>query len=209
MMRARWWWWSRQRRRRAVLAIAAAATVAGCSSPKKTFDGWFGTSEAESAAHDGEGSLYYAAVGGLTVHEEAAGSSKVIGHLSQYEQVKRTRLEHGYAFVTAEKSGLEGWVDNAQLIWRLPTNAERKPVAEEGGDKGAADDAPPAESDETKPAAPQQTEAPTPTSTPSSAPTPAAAPPTAEVPPTPPVPPTAPPTTPSPTKPRAEMYDPF
>jgi hypothetical protein len=79
--------------------------------------------------------VYYAGAEGLKVYSEASTSSKVVGTLSLHEKVVRTNLERGYAFVESTKSDLKGWVDNAQLIWRLPpapgagapTNVEAQP----------------------------------------------------------------------------------
>jgi hypothetical protein len=64
--------------------------------------------------------VYYAGMDGLKVYSEASTSSKVVGTLSLHEKVLRTSLERGYALIESEKSGLKGWVDNAQLVWRLP-----------------------------------------------------------------------------------------
>src|SRR5262245_27371335 len=80
--------------------------------------------------------LYYAGVEGLKVYSEPSTSSRVAGTLSLHEKVVRTNLERGYAFVESSQSGLKGWVDNAQLIWRLPpapgagapTNVEAPPA---------------------------------------------------------------------------------
>jgi hypothetical protein len=99
--------------------------------------------------------VYYAGVDGLKVYSEASSSSKVVGTLSLHEKVVRTNLERGYAFVESTKSELKGWVDNAQLIWRLPaapgagapTNVEAEPEEPEA----------PAPEEPTPTAAPQPT----------------------------------------------------
>jgi hypothetical protein len=65
--------------------------------------------------------VYYAGVEGLKVYGEPSASSKVVGTLSLREKVRRVRVERGFAFVESTKSGVKGWVDNAQLAWRLPT----------------------------------------------------------------------------------------
>ena len=65
--------------------------------------------------------MYYAGIEGLKVFGEPSASSKVVGALSLHEKVTRTKLERGYAYVESAKSGMKGWVINAQLLWRLPT----------------------------------------------------------------------------------------
>jgi len=54
------------------------------------------------------------------VYSEPSTSAKLVGALSPYEKVTRTKLDRGYAYVESAKSGAKGWVVNAQLIWRLP-----------------------------------------------------------------------------------------
>ncbi|MBX3027135.1 hypothetical protein KF840_19720 [bacterium] len=105
-------------RARALPAIAMAVTLAGCAS----FGHWFGGAPeptATPAAQGGE--VFYSAVAGLTVYAEPSSAAAVVGHLALHERVTRSRIERGYANVTAPGSGLSGWVDNAQLVWRLPT----------------------------------------------------------------------------------------
>jgi hypothetical protein len=106
-----------------VFVVAAAIALGGCASLSQTVGGWFGASPppTPTAVTARQGQLYYAAVDGLTVYEQSSSSSKAVGHLAQYERVTRSRVERGYAYVTAERGGLQGWVDNAQLVWRLPT----------------------------------------------------------------------------------------
>ena len=65
--------------------------------------------------------VYYAGVEGLKVYSEPSATSKVAGALSLHEKVIRSRLDRGFAFVESTKSGVKGWVNNAQLTWRLPT----------------------------------------------------------------------------------------
>jgi hypothetical protein len=63
----------------------------------------------------------------LTVYSDSSSSSKVVGQLPLYDKVTRSRLERGYAYVTSARSGVAGWVNNAQLLWRVPSTA---PAAE-------------------------------------------------------------------------------
>jgi hypothetical protein len=121
------------------LQSAAAPALA---SARQRISGWFGetpppepTAAARETPAAREGETYYAAVEGLTVYAEPSESSKVVGHLALHEKVIRSRLERGYAYVTVSKSGLDGWVDNGQLLWRVPASAA----------SGAADRAEPIE----------------------------------------------------------------
>ena len=170
-----------------VFAVAAAVAVGGCASLRQSVSGWFGAtaSPAVTPVAARQGQTYYAGAGGLTVYAEAATSSKVLGRLAPHERVIRSRVERGYAYVASDKGGLVGWVDNAQLLWRLPAAPDARPgdaaaskeagaapAASPGADAVAPDPTPP----ELAPAV-----AATPTSTPESA---AAAPPTQAVAPT-------------------------
>lgn len=66
------------------------------------------------------GQAYYVGASSISVHADSKQTSPVIGRLSPYEAITRTKLDGPYAFVISAKSGLSGWVDNGQLIWRLP-----------------------------------------------------------------------------------------
>ena len=107
-----------------VLAVA----FAGCAAMQQTFGGWFGAAtptptpaaQATPAAAVAP-RVYYAGTEGLKVYSEASMSSKVVGTLALHEKVTRTRLDRGYAYVESSKSGVKGWVNNAQLLWRLPS----------------------------------------------------------------------------------------
>jgi len=170
------------RRSRFVLAVAASSVIAGCSSLRESMPSWLGGSPAGGAPAptqapiaSRQGEVYYAGIDGLAVYAQPSTSSEVVGHLTLYDRVTRSRLEHGYAYVAADRTGLQGWVDNAQLVWRLPAtkNAAVRagaPAPGSGsgaGAKEAAGTEQPAAADSA-----QQVEA-TPTSTPV---TPAAAP---------------------------------
>ncbi len=106
--------------------------LTGCAAIKQSVGGWFGaatptpastpaptprTAPAGAAARR----VYYAGEDGLEVYSEPSASSKRVGKLSLYEKVVRSKLERGYAYVESAKSGVKGWVDNAHLIWRLPS----------------------------------------------------------------------------------------
>jgi hypothetical protein len=95
----------------------AALLWSGCS----TIDGWFGaTPEPRPTPAAARSETYYVAVAGLSVYAEPSAAAKIVGRLALHERVTRTGIEHGYAHITHSTSGVTGWVDNAQLIWRLP-----------------------------------------------------------------------------------------
>jgi hypothetical protein len=98
--------------------------------------------------------------------------------LSLYEKVIRSDLERGYALVESAKSGVKGWVDNAQLVWRLPAApttgaaAEEAPEPEEPAPATEEPQAPALPEPTPSPAAAFPTAAPAPTARPISPPTP-------------------------------------
>ena len=96
--------------------------------------------------------VYYAGVEGVKVYSEASGSSKVVGRLSLHETVTRSKLERGYAYVESAKSGLKGWVSNAQLIRRVPTAAAPVPAEAEPDAPTAAEPQEPSGPEPTPPA---------------------------------------------------------
>lgn len=113
MVQARW-----------VLLVAMLLTVGGCSTVTDTWNDWFGESPTPeptpaSAAADQSADVFYAAVDGLVLHALPSGSSQVVARLRLHERVTRSGITRGYANVTTD-AGLQGWVDNAQLLWRLP-----------------------------------------------------------------------------------------
>jgi hypothetical protein len=48
-----------------------------------------------------------------------------------YKKVYRSKMEKGYAYVTIEGSEVTGWVDNARLLWRLPSQQKAPTKTEE------------------------------------------------------------------------------
>jgi len=173
------------------LVLAVAIACIACAGASPTVDRWLG----RTAAPAGSGKAFYSAVDGLPVYAGPARTSAVVGRLSLHERVSRSKLEGGYAYVQAERSGLQGWVDNAQLVWRLPT-AGAPPVAGEPAQEPGAQTRAPAQSDATATG-----DAVPPTAPPAPAavePEPATAPPGK---------PEAPPTKPS--KPAPSVFDPF
>ncbi|WP_045223839.1 hypothetical protein [Methyloterricola oryzae] len=195
---------------RLLFCVLLILVVGGCSSVRQTMKSWLHESpptDSEAPQTSG-GQIYYASSAGLAVHSEASASSKTIGRLDQYERVIRTRLERGFAFISSQSGAVQGWVDNAQLIWRVPT---RKPAPQPDSKAAAPSPGPePVKAEEpaaSPPPAPVVTEtAPPPAATPAPV-EPAATPEPAAV-----VPVSEPPPTASPAKPakaRPEMFNPF
>lgn len=108
---------------RICLVLGSAVLLAACAASREKVEGWFGAATptpAGTAAADGR--VYYAAMDGLKVYSEPSSSSKVIARLSLHERVTRFKIERGYAYVE-NGAGQMGWVNNAQLLWRLPSVA--------------------------------------------------------------------------------------
>ena len=108
---------------RVLLAVAAALALGGCAVFDQISTDWFGGETATPTPTPRQhGESYYSSVDGLPMHFLPSGSSQVVGRLALHEHVNRTDVQRGYAHVVAD-NGLEGWVDNAKLLWRLPTSA--------------------------------------------------------------------------------------
>jgi hypothetical protein len=72
--------------------------------------------------------VYYAGVDQLAVYSEPQSSASPLTQLSLYQKVYRYKMEKGYAYIKVEESGITGWVDNARLIWRLPSQQQKAPA---------------------------------------------------------------------------------
>ncbi len=114
----------------ALLLVGAAS--AGCSGAQRV-GGWLGSepTPTPSASAADQPRVYFAGAQGLRVYAEPSFSARVVGELALHEKVVRRRLERGYAYVEAERTGLAGWVDNARLLWRLPASAKGSAAAPE------------------------------------------------------------------------------
>ena len=146
-------------RRGGLAALWVALVFTSCAGVKQRVGGWFGAKTPPSSPGPATAQpprVYYAGVDGLKVYSEPSASSKVVGTLSLHEKVTRSGVERGYAYVTSSKSGLAGWVSNAQLIWRLPAAAG--PAGEAAPEAPVAPEAP-------EPAAPAPEPPPTTTTT--------------------------------------------
>jgi len=190
---------------RCTVLILAVAALAGCASVRTTTEGWWKGVTGSDAEAGRQGAVYYAASDGLVVHASASGSSATVGRLTLHQRVTRTELKSGWAYVTTD-GGLAGWVDNAQLIWRLPAAG----AAQDGASQAPAATQPPTN-------APAPAQAPPPAAAPTAEPAAApadAAPAEAVPPPIAPTPAASPaPRAPVPAAPRgqpsADMFDPF
>lgn len=182
--------------------VLATSVLAGCASVRQTTEGWWNEVTGPGATSGGttqQSSVYYAASEGLVVRADASPSSAVVGRLAQYQRVVRTQLRSGWAYVTAD-GGLSGWVDNAQLVWRVPAQGTGAPVAAPAPSPAPGAPSAPAAAPT---AAPAPAEAPEPAPAPTAAPAPE---PAAEPSPAPPPPPQP---TASRNQPSADMFDPF
>ena len=72
---------------------------------------------------DGSGKgTFYASAAGLKLHAKPHSSSSAVGELSLHQKVYRSKVENGFAYVKVAATGQSGWVENAKLIWRLPSD---------------------------------------------------------------------------------------
>jgi len=101
--------------------------------------------------------VYYVTSGGTSLYDAPRG--RVVAQLAEFQKVERFGMKNGYAQVRVEATGASGWVDNAKLIWRLPSRPNAVPetppaerleedaatAAEESGAGESAPASPPAE----------------------------------------------------------------
>lgn len=150
---------------RMVLSTTLTVPLGGCTGTRQGLNDWFEGSAQSSISESSQ--VYYSAVQNLAVHSDSSGNSAILGRLALHEKVSRTRIEHGYAYVSAPQSKLEGWVDNAKLIWRLPPqHADSEPGTPPGTP------APRADSPQAEKTAPPAQPTPEPTASPSAYPSP-------------------------------------
>jgi len=69
--------------------------------------------------------VYYVGVDQLTVYSGPQSSASPVAQLSLHQKVYRSKIEKGFAYIKVEGSGVTGWVDNARLIWRLPSQQQK------------------------------------------------------------------------------------
>ena len=89
-----------------ILALAATTLLLSC--------GTIGSSGKK------EGPLvYYAAEDGLKLYPAPSFDQESIAELPLNEKVLRYRTEKRFGYVKVERTGQEGWVENARLKWRI------------------------------------------------------------------------------------------
>lgn len=139
-----------------LFAAALLAGLGGCSTLEKHLPGIGGSASATSGSAATAG-VYYAAIAELPLYRSPGGA--VIKRLPQYTKLYREQLDRGFAHVRVESTGETGWVENAQLNWRPPT---QKPPqqAPEGAPQAAAETPLPQELEPPQPSAAQAVEAP-------------------------------------------------
>jgi hypothetical protein len=108
------------------IAIAGLGLVlSSCAvarSVQKSVSASLGVPEARAV---GESQARYSAAAGVALHRKPDASSEVVGKLALHESVLRYQRKAGFAYVTAKRSGLAGWVRERQLIERLPASTKR------------------------------------------------------------------------------------
>jgi len=72
---------------------------------------------------------FYVGLSGLKLFPEPRFSGTCIATLTLHEEVLRDKLEKGFAHVRVLRTGQTGWVNNAHLLWRAPS--QPKPPAPE------------------------------------------------------------------------------
>lgn len=113
---------------RLVVVLGAVWLLGGCAAGEPTLAEWFGAAAPTATPTPApETDVLYAGEAGLAMHFLPSGSSQIVGRLALHERVTRLDLQRGYARVVAD-NGLEGWVDNARLLWRLPLAATPTPA---------------------------------------------------------------------------------
>lgn len=165
-----------------VLLLLCACQLAGCGSvPSFEKKGEAGPTPVSAAQASGTEQVYFAGEGNLKIHESPSAGSKVVGQLALHQKVLRREVSKGYAHIRTPDDSLRGWVDNARLIWRLPSGtppaeaapskastptaapesrATEAPATESGAESAAPEDsttagaAPPVDVMPTAPAAP-------------------------------------------------------
>jgi hypothetical protein len=130
------------------------AGAGGCSMLDKVGLGREAGAPAESAP---TATVYYTGTAGLPLYRSPG--RDIISRLPRYSKLYRDDLQRGYAHVRVDATGETGWVENAQLIWRLPAQASPPQPAEPASAPAATEPVP----DAVKP--PEST---TPAATPSS-----------------------------------------
>jgi hypothetical protein len=102
-----------------LFGVAVGLLVGGCAAFEDAWTAWFGASPSPTPIAAVPRDVFYAGAEGLPLYELPTASSPVIARLTLHQRVTRLGMSRGYANVATE-AGLSGWVDNADLLWRLP-----------------------------------------------------------------------------------------
>jgi hypothetical protein len=112
----------------AIFVCSFCTVFAACTGGQSIQQRWARSPEAVSPQPAEAAPLvYYTGVDELVVYSEPRSSASQLTKLSLHQKVYRYKMEKGYAYIKVEGSGVDGWVDNARLIWRLPSQ-QRKSV---------------------------------------------------------------------------------
>lgn len=117
---------------RSMLAFMLCSFISGCA-----ITDFFKKGQTENTANQPSANVageeqplqYFVAVDGLALYLQPSAASSLVARLTKHQKVLRTKLEKGYAYVSVPATGEMGWVDNAKLIWRLPTKSDAKKEA--------------------------------------------------------------------------------
>ncbi len=105
-----------------VLLVVLTSAIGACSAVTDQWNDLIGEAPpapAPALAATERDEVFYASVEELPMHALPSGSSDIVARLALHQRVTRIGLARGYANVTTE-SGIVGWVDNVNLLWRLP-----------------------------------------------------------------------------------------
>jgi len=110
------------------LFVASVMLTAGCNITEffnKDKPAPANIDSASSSAPDIESQPlpFFVGIDGLALYSSPTVASPIIARLPLHQNILRSKLEKGYAYIRAPDSGKEGWVDNAKLIWKLPAKS--------------------------------------------------------------------------------------
>jgi len=86
------------------------------------------TSKTGSTGTETAPETFYVGQEGLKLFPEPRFSKELIATLPLNEKVLRDKLEKGFAHVRVVRTGQTGWVNNAQLNWKLPSSTKPVPA---------------------------------------------------------------------------------
>jgi hypothetical protein len=156
---------------RVALVCSFCTVFAACAAGKSVQQPGAKPPEAVSAqSAETAPAVYYAGVDQLVVYSEPRPSASQLTQLPLHQKVYRSKIEKGYAYIKVEGSGVSGWVDNARLIWRLPSQQQKAPPKTEKQAGKPAQEAPVVEEKASTPTTTAEVAEPEPTPTATEAP---------------------------------------